>query len=190
MKRTILSFGALLLAGTMATAQTTQPAPQPPAGSTPGATGVTPPAGLEAPVQNRPGTSVGPGATGGTTAPMGTSTTPTTTPGATTPGMVPGTTTTPGMTTTTPGSPTAPGATSPGTTSPLPAPRANVDTNGPLPGANSFTENQVRERLETGGYSAVTGLRKDDQGIWRGTASRNGANVPVAVDYRGNIFQQ
>jgi hypothetical protein len=140
MMRTILSFGALLLAGTMATAQTTQPAPQPPAG--------------------------------------------------TTPGMVPGSTTTPGMTTTTPGSPTAPGATSPGTTSPLPAPRANVDTNGPLPGANSFTENQVRERLETGGYSTVTGLRKDDQGIWRGTASRNGANVPVAVDYRGNIFQQ
>jgi hypothetical protein len=77
-----------------------------------------------------------------------------------------------------------------GTTSPLPAPRANVDTNGPLPGANSFTENQARERLETGGFSGVTNLRKDDQGIWRGTAMRNGASVPVAVDYRGNIFQQ
>jgi hypothetical protein len=76
------------------------------------------------------------------------------------------------------------------TTSPLPAPRPQVDANAPLPGANSFTENQVRERLETNGFSGVANLRKDDNGIWRGTATRNGASVPVAVDYRGNVFQQ
>jgi hypothetical protein len=85
---------------------------------------------------------------------------------------------------------TGTGTTGTATTSPLPAPRADVDASGPLPGANSFTANQARERLETGGFSGVTNLRKDAQGIWRGTAMRNGVSVPVAVDYRGNIFQQ
>jgi hypothetical protein len=76
------------------------------------------------------------------------------------------------------------------TTSPMPAPRPTIDTTAPLPGANSFTEAQVRERLESNGYSGATGLKKDDQGIWRGSATRNGATTPVAVDYRGNIFTQ
>ncbi len=96
---------------------------------------------------------------------------------------------------TAPPSPTAPNTTipsttTPSTTSPLPAPRAGVDSQAPLPGANSFTEAQVRERLESNGYSAITGLRKDEQGIWRGTAMRQGANTPFALDYRGNISQQ
>ena len=76
------------------------------------------------------------------------------------------------------------------TTSPMPAPRPGIDTTAPLPGANSFTENQVRERLESNGFTAVAGLRKTEDGIWRGTAMRSGATTPVAVDYRGNIFQQ
>jgi hypothetical protein len=76
------------------------------------------------------------------------------------------------------------------TTSPLPAPRPGVDNTAPLPGSNSFTEMQVRERLESNGFTNVMDLRKDDQGIWRGKAMRNGAGTPVAVDYRGNIFQQ
>jgi hypothetical protein len=61
---------------------------------------------------------------------------------------------------------------------------------GPLPGANSFTQNQAQERIEKSGFGNVTGLRKDDNGIWRGMATRNGAQVPVAVDYQGNVFQQ
>lgn len=83
-----------------------------------------------------------------------------------------------------------PAAAQTSTTSPMPAPRPGVDTTAPLPGANSFTEAQVRERLETNGFTSATGLRKDEQGIWRGTAMRNGASTPVAIDYRGNIFQQ
>jgi hypothetical protein len=79
-------------------------------------------------------------------------------------------------------------AAQPSTTSPLPAPRPDVDMTQPLPGANSFTENQVRERLTNAGFSSVGELRKDDQGIWRGAAMRNGAHVNVAVDYRGNVF--
>lgn len=54
-------------------------------------------------------------------------------------------------------------------------------------GANSFTEGQARSRLAGAGLSNVTGLKKDDQGIWRGKAMRNGKNVAVGFDYKGNI---
>jgi hypothetical protein len=58
------------------------------------------------------------------------------------------------------------------------------------PGANSFTEDQVRSRLEAQGLTNVTELRKDDQGIWRGKATRNGQQVSVALDYKGTIQAQ
>jgi hypothetical protein len=58
------------------------------------------------------------------------------------------------------------------------------------PGANSFTEAQVRSRLESQGFSNVMELRKDDQGIWRGKAMRNGQQASVAVDYKGTIQAQ
>jgi len=54
-------------------------------------------------------------------------------------------------------------------------------------GANSFTESETRARLEAHGYSAVTGLVKDDQSIWRGKATMDGKPVNVAMDYKGNI---
>ncbi len=60
----------------------------------------------------------------------------------------------------------------------------------PFPGANSFTESQARSRIEGEGFSAVSELRKDDQGIWRGTAMKDGKNVSVALDYKGNVVAQ
>ncbi len=57
-------------------------------------------------------------------------------------------------------------------------------------GANSFTEGQARTRLEGAGLSNVTELQKDDQGIWRGKAMRNGQSVTVGFDYKGNIGVQ
>ncbi|MDB5591554.1 PepSY domain-containing protein [Enterovirga sp.] len=54
-------------------------------------------------------------------------------------------------------------------------------------GANSFTEGQVKSRLEGAGLTNVTDLRKDDDGIWRGKAMRNGKSVTVGFDYKGNI---
>jgi hypothetical protein len=57
----------------------------------------------------------------------------------------------------------------------------------PEPGANSFTESQAKSRLEGAGYSNVSALRKDEQGIWRGTAMKDGKRVNVAVDFKGNI---
>lgn len=63
-------------------------------------------------------------------------------------------------------------------------------TAAPVAGANSFTESQVHERLEKHGYTSVSGLTKDDQSIWRGTAMKDGKTVKVAVDYQGNIVAQ
>lgn len=73
------------------------------------------------------------------------------------------------------------------TTAPTPSPNAEADRNAPLPGANSFTEGQAKSRLETNGYTAVSELKKDDNGIWKGKATHGGQQVNVSVDYRGNI---
>lgn len=75
------------------------------------------------------------------------------------------------------------------TTSPKPAPTAPADANAPLPGANSFTEAQAKSRLEANGYTNVTDLKKDDNGVWKGKATNSGASVNVSVDYRGNIVK-
>lgn len=57
----------------------------------------------------------------------------------------------------------------------------------PAPGANSFTEAQARARIEAQGYTSVSQLTKDADGIWRGAAMRNGQKVEVALDYQGNV---
>jgi len=73
------------------------------------------------------------------------------------------------------------------TTAPTPSPNAPAEANAPLPGANSFTEGQAKSRLETNGYTAVSELKKDDNGVWKGRATHDGQPVIVSVDYRGNI---
>jgi hypothetical protein len=60
----------------------------------------------------------------------------------------------------------------------------------PVAGKNSFTEAQAKDRLEKHGYTAVSALQKDDQSIWRGTATKDGKSVKVAVDFEGNIVGQ
>ena len=75
------------------------------------------------------------------------------------------------------------------TTSPMPAPKADADKNAPLPGANSFTEGQAKSRLEANGYSNISALTKDDNGVWKGKATHAGTQVNVSVDYRGNIVR-
>jgi hypothetical protein len=61
----------------------------------------------------------------------------------------------------------------------------------PATGANSFTEAQAKSHIEGKGYSNVSALKKDDKGIWRGTAikgaDKNGLPVTVSLDYQGNV---
>lgn len=62
-----------------------------------------------------------------------------------------------------------------------------ADAGAPLKGSNSFTEAQAKDRILAQGMDNVTGLKKDGDGIWRGTAQQAGAPVQVAVDYKGNV---
>jgi len=55
------------------------------------------------------------------------------------------------------------------------------------PGANSFTEGETRRRLEQAGFKDVKDLKKDDQGIWRGMATRDGKPTRVGLDFKGNV---
>ena len=57
----------------------------------------------------------------------------------------------------------------------------------PVPGANSFTMSQARGRITSDGYTNVTGLKKDRQGVWRATATKDGTTGPVSLDYQGNV---
>jgi hypothetical protein len=57
------------------------------------------------------------------------------------------------------------------------------------PGADSLNEDQVKLRIEEKGYSSVSGLQKDNHGIWRGKASmKDGSPVAVILDLEGNIY--
>ena len=64
------------------------------------------------------------------------------------------------------------------------------DSKAPAAGANSFTEAQAKERIEKAGFNEVSGLRKDDQGIWRATAKQGDKQVNVSLDFRGNVTAQ
>jgi hypothetical protein len=66
----------------------------------------------------------------------------------------------------------------------------NADSGAPLKGANSFTENQARDRAVAHGFSEVSQLTKDNDGVWRGKAQLNGKPVNVAIDYKGNVVSQ
>ena len=61
------------------------------------------------------------------------------------------------------------------------------NSNAPVAGANSFTEGQAKSRIEEAGYSAVSDLKKDDNGVWRGKASKGGTTTGVSIDFQGNV---
>ena len=55
------------------------------------------------------------------------------------------------------------------------------------PGANSFTEAQSRGALKKAGYTGVTALTQDTQGLWQGKAKKGGKLMTVSIDYKGAI---
>jgi hypothetical protein len=62
-----------------------------------------------------------------------------------------------------------------------------VNPGAPVAGANSFTEAQARSRIEAAGYTGVSGLMKDKDGVWRGNASKAGTATTVSIDFQGNV---
>jgi hypothetical protein len=67
---------------------------------------------------------------------------------------------------------------------------AKADAGAPLKGANSFTEGQAKDRAVAYGATDVASLKKDENGVWRGTAKQDGKSGEVAVDYKGNVVFQ
>lgn len=65
---------------------------------------------------------------------------------------------------------------------------ANAAT--PAHGRNSFTSGEARRRLQAHGFSNVSALKKDQSGVWRGMAQKDGQPVRVWLDYKGSVGQQ
>ena len=65
---------------------------------------------------------------------------------------------------------------------------ATTNANAPTPakGSNSFTMGEAKSRLEKNGFSNVSDLTKDDNGVWRGNAQKSGSPTTVWLDYKGN----
>jgi hypothetical protein len=76
---------------------------------------------------------------------------------------------------------TPPAASSPDTTSQMAA---------PAPSKGVSSSKQVRHQLKTQGYTHVKGLKKDEQGVWHGTAKKDGNKVSLSVDAQGNVTEQ
>ena len=68
-----------------------------------------------------------------------------------------------------------------------PPPPAAAPSNPASPGANTFTENQAKTRIEAGGYANVSALKKDEKGVWHATAMKDGKSVQVSLDVQGKI---
>ena len=75
----------------------------------------------------------------------------------------------------------------PSTSQTTPAVNTEHNPGAPVAGKNSFTESQAKARMEEAGYSDVTGLKLDDQGVWRATAKKDGAAASVSLDFQGNV---
>ena len=153
-----------------------------------------------------------------TTAPSSPSTgtlAPTTTPGAPTTGTMPmtgarpmtGSSTTGTMPMTSPARPSTMAPSTATTTAPMTTPSttgtAATSGNGnpavattranamsPAKGHNSFTMAQARKRLESNGFTNVSGLTKDRDGVWRGKGQKAGTATDVWLDYKGNAGGQ
>ena len=57
-------------------------------------------------------------------------------------------------------------------------------------GHNSFTKSQALSRIKKAGYTQVTGLVLDADGLWQASAMRGGQSVKVALDYKGDVAAQ
>lgn len=67
---------------------------------------------------------------------------------------------------------------------------AQREAAAPASGANSFTQEQARERATQAGYMDVGALTQAADGTWQGPAMKDGGSVTVVVDYQGNVTTQ
>src|SRR5438874_13624837 len=65
---------------------------------------------------------------------------------------------------------------------------SNRQATAPVQGRNSFTEGEAKSRIEKMGFTNVSNLIKDDNGVWRARAMKGGQQVDVGLDYQGNVI--
>src|SRR5215204_4386701 len=65
---------------------------------------------------------------------------------------------------------------------------SNRQAGAPVAGANSFTAGEAKSRIEKMGFTNVADLKKDNNGVWRGRAMKDGKMVNVSLDYQGNVI--
>jgi hypothetical protein len=61
------------------------------------------------------------------------------------------------------------------------------NASAPVAGANSFTKGEAMKQIEAKGYTHITKLKKDQSGVWRGMAMKDGQKGQISVDYQGNV---
>jgi hypothetical protein len=61
------------------------------------------------------------------------------------------------------------------------------NSTAPVAGANSFTKTEAMKQIEAKGYTHVAKLKKDENGVWRGMAMKDGHSGPISVYYQGNV---
>ncbi len=74
-----------------------------------------------------------------------------------------------------------------GPQNPAVKPMTQNNSSSPVAGANSFTQGEATRQIEAKGYTKVTKLKKDANGVWRGMAMKDGKSGPISVDYQGNV---
>lgn len=84
------------------------------------------------------------------------------------------------------------GAVSPPPAAPNDAVNADANTGDTSQSAasNSFTEDQARGHIENAGYTNVSPLTKTADGLWTGTATKDGKSTSVSVDFKGAVSAQ
>ena len=53
----------------------------------------------------------------------------------------------------------------------------------------AMTEQQAKARIEAQGYTNVSQLKKDAQGMWSARAMKDGKSSEVSLDTRGQVIQ-
>jgi hypothetical protein len=66
------------------------------------------------------------------------------------------------------------------------SPSTNQGTSGTSTGG-MMSEAQVKQHLEQEGYTNITGLKEDSNGMWMGKAMHGGKEVTVDVDKSGKV---
>ena len=57
----------------------------------------------------------------------------------------------------------------------------------PARGHSSFTQGQARVRIAKAGFTSISGLRKNNDGVWQGRAMKRRHPVTVMLDFKGNV---